>query len=72
MELHIDTYEVSQGLSEMEKPLVENVFLDQEGIVWATIDGEVLELDGLLTDSLAEILEWLEEAYHIKAGESID
>ena len=63
MELHIDLYEVSQGLSEMEKPMVKNIFQDEEGIVWLTIDfeDEPIELDSILTDSIREVLQWLEE-----------
>jgi hypothetical protein len=63
MELHIDIYEVSQGLSEMEKPMVKTIFADQEGIVWITIDfeDEPIELDSILTDSIREILQWLKD-----------
>ena len=68
MELHIEGIdEEAQGLSESEKPQVTNIFLDGEGIVWATIDGDVIDIDDLLTISLEEILEWLEDELSIKA-----
>jgi hypothetical protein len=67
MELHIEGIDESaQGLSEAEKPLVSNIFEDSTNVVWATIDGEIIEIDSLLTESLAEILEWLEENYDIQ------
>ena len=63
MELHIDIYEVSQGLSESEKPMVKTIFADPEGVVWITIDfeDEPIELDSILTDSIREILQWLKD-----------
>jgi hypothetical protein len=47
----------------MEKPMVKNIFQDEEGIVWLTIDfeDEPIELDSILTDSIREVLQWLEE-----------
>ena len=64
MELHIEGIdEAAQGLSESEKPMVKTIFADPEGIVWITIDfyDEPIELDSILTDSIREILQWLEE-----------
>lgn len=67
MELHIEGVdEAAQGLSEAEKPLVSNIFEDSTNVVWATIDGEIIEIDSLLTESLEEILEWLEENYDVQ------
>lgn len=66
MELHISGIdEVAQGLPESMKPQVENVFQDSEGTVWITVDGKVIELDDILTDSMSEILEWLKDAYWV-------
>lgn len=67
MELHIEGVdEAAQGLREAEKPLVSNIFEDSTNVVWATIDGEIIEIDRLLTESLEEILEWLEENYDVQ------
>ena len=62
-ELHIEGIdEAAQGLSESEKPMVTSVFQDQEGIVWITVEfyDDPIELDDILTDSIREILHWLE------------
>ena len=73
IELHISGVdEVAQGLSESLKPQVENIFQDSEGIVWITIDGEVIELDNILTDSMVEILEWLKDVYNIEPLNDLD
>ena len=73
MELHISGVdEVAQGLSESLKPLVENIFQDSEGIVWITVDGEVMELDSILTDSMAEIFEWLKDVYGLEPLNNLD
>ena len=73
MELHISGVdEVAQGLSEFLKPQVENLFQDPEGVVWVTIDGEVIELDNILTDSMSEILEWLKDVYNIEPLNDLD
>lgn len=73
MELHISGVdEVAQGLSEFLKPQVENIFQDSEGVVWTTIDGEVIELDSILTDSMVEILEWIKDVYNIEPLNDID
>lgn len=73
IELHISGVdEVAQGLSESLKPQVENIFQDPEGVVWITIDGEVIELDNILTDSMAEILEWLIDVYNIEPLNNLD
>ena len=67
VELHVDLFEVSQGLSEFEKPQVLSVFQDSEGIVWIKTDSDsVIELDDILTDSIEEILNWLKENYRIE------
>ena len=63
---------MAQGLSESLKPQVENIFQDSEGIVWITIDGEVIELDNILTDSMVEILEWLKDVYNIEPLNDLD
>lgn len=42
------------------------IFEDSTNVVWATIDGELIEIDSLLTESLEEILEWLEENYDVQ------
>jgi len=63
MELHIEGIdEAAQGLSESEKPMVTSILQDQEGIVWITVEyyDEPIELDDILTDSIREILHWLE------------
>ena len=72
MELHIDIHEVSQGLSEVEKPQVLTIFQDTEGIVWITIDfmDEPIELDSILTDSIREILQYLEENLNVGIDEN--
>lgn len=71
VELHVDLFEVSQGLSESEKPQVLSVFHDPEGIVWIKTDGDdVIEIDDILTDSIGEILAWLKENYRVKNGET--
>ena len=73
MELHISGVdEVAQGLSEFLKPQVENIFQDSEGVVWITIDGEVIELDSILTDSMVEVLEWIKDVYNIEPLNDID
>ena len=65
MELHIEGYtEHAQGLSESEKPQVVSVFHDYEGVVWARVkyESEPIDLSEItVTDSLREILNWLEE-----------
>ena len=71
VELHVDLFEVSQGLSESEKPQVLSVFHDPEGIVWIKTDSDdVIEIDDILTDSIGEILAWLKENYRVKNGET--
>lgn len=62
-ELHIEGFdEQAQGLSEAEKPQVLTIFQDTEGIVWFTSDftEEPVELDSILTNSIQDILFWLE------------
>ena len=63
MELHIDGIdEQAQGLCEALKPQVTAIYHDWEGIVWATIDGKQVDISEItVTDSLREILKWLEE-----------
>ena len=72
MELHIDLDEVAQGLSEMEKPQLLSVFQDSEGIVWIITDfnDEPIELDSILTDSIREILVYLEENLNVGIDEN--
>lgn len=71
VELHVDLFEVSQGLSEFEKPQVLSVFHDSEGIVWINTDSDdIIELDSILTDSIEEILNWLKENYRIEIWKS--
>ena len=71
MELHIEGInEAAQGLSESEKPQVMKVYHDHEAIVWVEIEycDEPIELtDITVTDSLSQILHWLEEYCDIKA-----
>lgn len=71
-ELHVDLYEVAQGLSEMMKPQLLSVFQDSEGIVWITTDfsDEPIELDDILTDSIKEILMYLEENLNVGIDEN--
>ena len=71
-ELHIDLDEVAQGLSEMEKPQLLSVFQDFEGIVWIITDfnNEPIELDDILTDSIREILVYLEENLNMGIDEN--
>jgi len=61
--LHID------GLSKIGKSQILSVFQDYEGIVWITSDcaDEPIELDYIPTDSIKEILDWLEKNLSIKA-----
>ena len=73
IELHISGVdEVAQGLPEALKPQVENIFQDPEGVVWITIDGEAIELDNILTDSMSEILEWLKDVYNVEPLNDLD
>ena len=73
VELHVDLYEISQGLSEFEKPHVLSVFQDFEGIVWIAVEYDgFVELDDIQTDSIREILEFLKENYHVKTWLSED
>ena len=71
-ELHIDLDEVAQGLSEMMKPQLLSVFQDSEGIVWITTDfsDDSIELDDILTDSIKEILMYLEENLNVGIDEN--
>ena len=71
MELHVDLYEVSQGLRESEKPQVLSVFHDPECIVWIETDSDgIIELDDILTDSIREILMYLEENLNVGIDEN--
>lgn len=72
-ELHIEGFnEPAQGLSEAEKPQVLTIFQDPEGIVWFTSDftEEPVELDSILTDSIREILMYLEENLNVGIDEN--
>lgn len=72
-ELHIEGFnEPAQGLSEAEKPQVLTIFQDPEGIVWFTSNftEEPVELDSILTDSIREILMYLEENLNVGIDES--
>lgn len=63
-ELHISGFdEVAQGLPENLKPQVLSIFQDCEAIVWITTDmmNDPVELDDLITESIEEIVAWLNE-----------
>ena len=70
-ELHVDLYEISQDLRESEKPQVLSVFHDPECIVWIKTDSDgIIELDDILTDSIREILMYLEENLNMGVDEN--
>ena len=66
--------EAAQGLSEAEKPQISQIFQGEDGIIWVTTTDngvnsnipEPIDVDSIITVSLKQIVQWLEENTSVK------